>query len=61
MIPVRRRQQRPRYGLMVSGWLSYLHGPVERRQKVVRVVQRRDDENVLAVAAMMQAMLPSEG
>ena len=35
--------------------------PAERRQKVVRALQQRGDENALAVAAMMQAMLPSEG
>src|SRR5207248_7230391 len=57
MTPVRRRQQRQRYSLMVSGWLSYLHGPVERRQKVVRVLQQRDDENALAVAACRRGFL----
>ena len=35
--------------------------PVERRQKVERALQRRGDENPLAVAAMMQAMLPAKG
>jgi transcriptional regulator len=35
--------------------------PVERRQKVVRALQERGDENALAVAAMMQARLASEG
>ena len=35
--------------------------PVERRRKVERALQRRGDENALAVAAMMQAMLPAEG
>jgi transcriptional regulator len=34
--------------------------PVERRQKVVRALQQRGDENSLAVAALMQAMLPVE-
>jgi transcriptional regulator len=33
----------------------------ERRQKVVRALRQRGDENALAVAAMMQAKLPSEG
>jgi transcriptional regulator len=35
--------------------------PVERRQKVVRALQQRGDENALAVVTMMQAMLPAEG
>jgi len=35
--------------------------PVERRQKVVRTLQQRDDENAQAIAAMMQAMLCAEG
>jgi transcriptional regulator len=35
--------------------------PVERRQKVVRALEHKGDENALAVAAMMQAMLPAEG
>jgi transcriptional regulator len=34
--------------------------PVERRQKVVPVLRQRRDENALAIAAMMQAMLPAE-
>jgi transcriptional regulator len=34
--------------------------PIERRRKVVGALQQRGDENGLAVAAMMQAMLPSE-
>lgn len=34
--------------------------PVERRQKVVRKLQQRTDENSLAIAAMMQAMLAKE-
>lgn len=34
--------------------------PAERRQKVVRALQQRGDENALAVAAMMRAALPSE-
>lgn len=35
--------------------------PVERRQKVVRALQRQDDENAQAVAALMRALLPAEG
>jgi transcriptional regulator len=35
--------------------------PVERRKKVVRALQQRGDENALAVAAMIQAMLSAEG
>jgi transcriptional regulator len=35
--------------------------PAERRQKVVRALRERSDENAQAVAAMMQAMLPAEG
>jgi transcriptional regulator len=33
---------------------------VERRQNVVRALQQRGDENALAVAAMMQTMVPAE-
>jgi len=39
--------------------LSQNH-PAERRQKVVRALQQQADEDALAVAAMMQAALPSE-
>lgn len=35
--------------------------PAERRKKVVRALQQRGDENALAIAAMMRAMLPAEG
>jgi transcriptional regulator len=35
--------------------------PVERRQKVVHALKQRGNENALALAAMMQTMLPSEG
>jgi transcriptional regulator len=35
--------------------------PAERRKKVVRALQQRGGENALAVAALMQAVLPSEG
>ena len=34
--------------------------PAERRKKVVRALGERSDENAQAIAAMMQAMLPSE-
>jgi transcriptional regulator len=34
--------------------------PAERRKKVVRALQLRDDENSQAVAALMRAMLPVE-
>jgi transcriptional regulator len=35
--------------------------PAERRQKVVRALAERGDENAQAIAAMMQAMLHGEG
>jgi transcriptional regulator len=35
--------------------------PAERRQKVVRALRERGDENARAVAALMQAMLTAEG
>jgi transcriptional regulator len=35
--------------------------PAERRKKVIRALQHRDDEDAQAIAAMMQAMLPAEG
>ena len=35
--------------------------PAERRQKVVRALAERGDENAQAVAAMMRTMLPAEG
>ena len=35
--------------------------PVERRQRVVQALRQRGDENALAVAVMMQAMLPAAG
>jgi transcriptional regulator len=35
--------------------------PAERRAKVVRALRQQGGENALAVAALMQAMLPSEG
>jgi transcriptional regulator len=42
-------------------WKLNQNHPVERRRKVVRALRQRGDENALAVAAMMQARLPSEG
>jgi transcriptional regulator len=42
-------------------WKLNQNHPVERREKVVRALERRrDDENTEAVAAMMRRMLPSE-
>ncbi len=42
-------------------WKLNQNHPAERRRKVVRALQERGDENAIAVAGMMQAMLPSEG
>jgi transcriptional regulator len=42
-------------------WKLNQNHPVERRQNVVRALQQRGDENALAVAALMGAMLPAEG
>ena len=42
-------------------WKLNQNHPVERRQKVVRALSERGDENALAIAAMMQARLPAEG
>ena len=41
-------------------WKLNQNHPVERRQKVVRALRERGDENAQAIAAMMQAMLPPE-
>jgi transcriptional regulator len=41
-------------------WKLNQNHPVERRRKVVGALQQRGGENALAVAAMMQALLPSE-
>jgi transcriptional regulator len=41
-------------------WKLNQNHPVERRRKVVRALRERAGENVQAVAAMMQAMLPAE-
>jgi transcriptional regulator len=42
-------------------WKLNQNHPVERRKKVVRALQRRDDENAQAIAALMQATLPGDG
>lgn len=42
-------------------WKLNQNHPVERRRKVVLALQERGDENSLAIAAAMNAMLPSEG
>lgn len=42
-------------------WKLNQNHPVERRQKVIRALRERDDENAQAIAAMMEATLPSEG
>jgi transcriptional regulator len=39
-------------------WKLNQNHPAERREKVIRVLQQRGDENAQAIAAMMQAMLP---
>jgi transcriptional regulator len=41
-------------------WSLNQNQPVERRKKVVRALGERGDENAQAIAAMMQAVLPSE-
>jgi transcriptional regulator len=41
-------------------WKLNQNHPVERRKKVIRNLQERDDENSQAVAAIMTAMLPSD-
>jgi transcriptional regulator len=41
-------------------WKLNQNHPVERRKKVVRALQQRGGDDALAVAAMMQAMLPEE-
>jgi transcriptional regulator len=35
--------------------------PAERRQKVIRALRQRGGDDAVAVAALMQAMLPTEG
>ncbi len=41
-------------------WKLNQNHPVERRHKVVRALRQQAGENALAIAAMMQAMLPAE-
>lgn len=41
-------------------WKLNQNHPAERRQKVVRALQERTDENSAAIAAMMQTMLTGE-
>ncbi len=41
-------------------WKLNQNHPIERRQKVVQALQGRGDENSLAVAVLMQAMMPGE-
>jgi transcriptional regulator len=42
-------------------WKLNQNQPVERRQKVVRALQQRGDENAQAIATVMRAMLADEG
>lgn len=42
-------------------WKLNQNHPAERRKKVVRALRERDGDNAQAIAALMQAMLPSEG
>jgi transcriptional regulator len=46
---------------MEGKWKLSQNHPVERRKKVVRPLNERGDEHARAIAAMMQAMLLSEG
>ncbi len=41
-------------------WKLNQNHPVQRRQKVIRALQQRTDENAQTIAAMMEAMLPAE-
>jgi transcriptional regulator len=41
-------------------WKLNQNHPVDRRKKVIHVLQQRSDENAQAIAALMQAMLPAE-
>jgi transcriptional regulator len=41
-------------------WKLNQNHPIERRRSVFRALRERTDENAQAIAAMMQAMLPSE-
>jgi transcriptional regulator len=40
-------------------WKLNQNQPVERRHKVIQALQERSDENAQAIAALMQAMLPT--
>ena len=42
-------------------WKLNQNHPAERRKKVTRALQERRDENSHALAAIMAAMLPTEG
>jgi transcriptional regulator len=42
-------------------WKLNQNQPVERRRKVVRALRQRGGENAEGVAALMEAMLPTEG
>jgi transcriptional regulator len=42
-------------------WKLNQNHPVERRKKVIRALQEQGGEKAQAIAAMMDAMLPSEG
>jgi transcriptional regulator len=42
-------------------WKLNQNHSAERRKKVVRALRERGDENAQAIAAMMQAMLPTQG
>ncbi len=41
-------------------WKLNQNQPVERRQKVVRALRERNDDNAQAIAALIQAMLPNQ-
>jgi transcriptional regulator len=42
-------------------WKLNQNHPAERRQKVIRALRQRGDDNAQAIAALMEAMLPAEG
>lgn len=48
-------------GKLEGKWKLNQNHPVERRRKVVGALQEQGDENSLAIAAVMQAMLAREG
>jgi transcriptional regulator len=47
-------------GKIEGKWKLSQNHPVERRKKVVRALRERGDENALAVAGLMQQILPAE-